>query len=131
MKTKAPEPDWDPEALFRAAAHLNRRGSHEDARFVYELLLAQPGLRSRSTVLRNLALVHRGLGNSDRMHACFRDYLEQKPDAKDAERIKKMLEAGAGDPSVACLSSREASLVRARAARVGSRLDAWIQDARE
>ncbi len=130
-KAKDSEQHISPEDLFRAAAALSRRGSHEDARFVYELILAQPGARAKPTVLRNLALVHRSLGHMDRMQACFRDYLELRPDAKDAARIEEMLEAGEAHPSVLCLSADEASLVRARAARVGSRLEAWVEDARE
>lgn len=128
-----PKPNSEPsaKALFEAAVHLGRQGQHEDARFVYELILASRGGRSNPSVLKNLALAHRALGDVDRMQACFRSYLELRPDGADAPRIREMLEAGGGGSPGPCLSPSEARAVRMRAERVGARLDAWVEDARK
>lgn len=132
-KTKRPAGERLPGAkeLFEAAGYLNRQGQAEDARFVYELILAHSHGRPNPAVLKNLALLHRSQGDLGRMKACLRAYLEARPDGSDAARVREALEAAGGEAEGACLSPTEARAVRARGERVGARLEAWVEAARE
>ncbi|MCC7382792.1 MAG: serine/threonine protein kinase [Deltaproteobacteria bacterium] len=126
-----PRPDLSlaPRDLLRTGVHLSRQRRFDDALLVYRLAFAKSGERVDPAIYKNLGLLHRELGETDRVRACFNMYLLKRPQAEDAEEIRRVLAASPATKNTACVSGSEAAAAEKVGRRAGARIDAWIAEA--
>lgn len=130
VKQKArPSSQAAPRELLRTGVHLTRRGRLDDALLVYRLAHARSGSDVDPAIFRNLALVHRELGEAEKVRACFNMYLSLRPSADDASRIRALVAGYPATKAVPCVSDAEEASAVKIGRRAGARIETWIAEA--
>lgn len=131
-KTREPRSDRDRARLyFRTARRLEQEGRNDDARLLYLLAYGHGGKQPDAAIYLNLGLLHNKEGRIAKARACLRGYLERRPDAPDAERVRSVLSSFPSTQSVACVDAGEQAAARKDYARRGATIDTWAEETME
>lgn len=131
-KNRDPRLDRDRARIyFRTARRLEQEGRGDDARLLYHLAYANGGKQPDAAIYLNLGLLHNKENRVAKARACLRGYLERRPDAPDADRVRTVLSSFPSTQSVPCVDPGELAAAKKDYARRGAVIDTWAEDTLE
>ena len=126
---ESPRPDRDrARLLFQTAVRLKKRGNVDDAVFLYELAYAHSGRRVDPSIYLNLGLIHNEGGRDAQAKACLQGYLQRRPAAPQAARVRTLVSSFPPLPAVQCVDGAAARRALKIETRRGAQIQQWLDE---
>ena len=114
--------------MFQTAVRLKKQGRVDDATLMYELAYAYSASRPDPALFLNLGLLHNEQGRDERAKACLRGYLDRRPAAPQADRVRTLIASFPPLPTVPCVDRAAVSRARKAETRRGAQIRRWMDD---
>ena len=114
--------------MFQTGVRLGKRGRLDEAALMYELAYVYSGHQPNPSIYLNLGLLHNSRRNDARAKACLQGYLERRPSAPQAARVRTLLSSFPALPSVACVDRAATARARKAETRRGAEIRRWLDE---
>ncbi|MEO1334900.1 MAG: hypothetical protein AAFV29_04630, partial [Myxococcota bacterium] len=112
--------------LFQTGVRLKKQGQQDDAVWLYELAFAYAKDRPDPAIFLNLGLIFNELGQDTRAKACLQGYLQRRPGAPQADRVRTLLSSFPSLPTVPCVGSSVMKRAKTLEVRRGAQVQRWL-----
>ena len=112
--------------LFQTGVRLTREGRVDDALLLYKLAYAYSGRRPDPSIFLNLGLLHNREGNKANAKACLQGYLQRRPEAPQAGRVRLLVSSFEALPVVACVDQKAIKKALQAESRRGAQIRGWL-----